>query len=95
MYKLTKEDKEFIKTIETQLRTALESDYARNVGTAKMNQLRELWERITGEKYPVGFCTSCQLRLLKKVAKWLKDHAETEPQLKNNKLDKKAANKEQ
>lgn len=94
MYKLTKEDKEFIKTIETQLSTALNADYARNIGTAKMNQLRALWERIIGEKYPAGFCTSCQLRLLKKVAVWLKDHAETEPPVKTNKLDKKAANKE-
>lgn len=94
MYELTVEDKYLLTILETPLKTALESDYARNIGTANMVKLRTLWERITGQKYPYnGSCASCQLRLLKKVAQWVKDHAVTEPPVSDNKLENKAANK--
>lgn len=95
MYELTTEDKELLKALETQLKTALESDYARNIGTSKMNALTALYERITGVKYPYrGSCSSCQLRLLKRVAQWVKDHVETEPPLTTKKIKNKVANKD-
>lgn len=95
MYELTVEDKELLKSLETPLKTALESDYARNIGTSKMNALKALYERITGVKYPyTGSCASCQLRLLKRVAKWVNDHVESEPPVTTKKLKNKVANKE-
>lgn len=94
MYKLTKDDKELLAALETPLKTALESDYARNIGTSKMTALKALYERITGVKYPyTGSCSSCQLRLLKRVAQWVKDHGEKEPPVITNKLKNKSANK--
>lgn len=94
MYELTKDDKELLAKIQDQLKTALESDYARNIGTVTMEKLKALWERITGQKYPYnGSCSSCQLRLLKRVAQWVNDHGEKEPPVTTKKLDNKVANK--
>lgn len=91
---MTKEDKELLAKIKVQLRTALESDYARNIGSADMEKLKALWERMTGQRYPYnGSCSSCQLRLLKMVARWVKDHVELEPEVKINNLENKVANK--
>lgn len=97
MYKLTKEDKALLKTVEPQMRTALHSNYARSIGDRNMTRLIELWEKIKGTRYPNrGSCASCQLKLLAKVGKWYEEeYSQPEPEVTVNKLDNKAADKQQ
>lgn len=96
MYKLTKDDKALLKSIEVQMKTALHSNYARNIGERNMTKLKTLWEKITGSVYPYsGSCSTCQLRLLSKVGKWYEEYKQPEHKLTDNKLDNKATDKQQ
>lgn len=92
---ITEKDKALLESLKEQMKTALHSNYARNIGDKKMKELRELWERITGQKYPYsGSCSTCQLRLLQKVGRWYEEYVGNEPMLTVNELEEKDANKD-
>lgn len=98
MYTLTEQDIKFLDGIAGRIETATNHDYARNLQTSQVEQLKVLYRKMYGTEY-VGSssCSTCQLRLLKKVGEWLekrKVHEEPEPVLTINKLGEQAANKD-
>lgn len=98
MYTLTEQDIKFLDGIAGRIETATKHDYARNLQTSQVEQLKVLYRKMYGTEY-VGSssCSTCQLRLLKKVGEWLekrKVHEEPEPVLTINELGEQAANKD-
>lgn len=96
MYTLTEEDVRFLDSISGKIRTAMKSDYARNMTSAQIERLRDLYRKMYGQDY-VGSssCSTCQLRLLKKVGEWLekrKVREEPEQALTVSELGDTAAN---
>lgn len=90
MYTLTEQDIKFLDGIAGRIETATKHDYARNLQTSQVEQLKVLYRKMYGTEY-VGSssCSTCQLRLLKKVGEWLekrKVHEEPEPVLTINEL---------
>lgn len=98
MYTLTEQDIKFLDGIAGRIETATKHDYARNLQTSQVEQLKVLYRKMYGTEY-VGSssCSTCQLRLLKKVGEWLekrKVHKEPEPVLTINELGEQATNKD-
>lgn len=98
MYTLTEQDIKFLDGIAGRIETATKHDYARNLQTSQVEQLKVLYRKMYGTEY-VGSssCSTCQLRLLKKVGEWLekrKVHEEPEPVLTINELEVQATNKD-
>lgn len=96
MYTLTEEDVRFLDSISDKIRTAMKSDYARNMTSTQIERLRNLYRKMYGQDY-VGSssCSTCQLRLLKKVGEWLekrKVREEPEQALTVNELEKTDTN---
>lgn len=98
MYTLTEQDIKFLDGIAGRIETATKHDYARNMQTNQVEYLKVLYKKMYGTEY-VGSssCSTCQLRLLKKVGEWLekrKVHEELEPVLIINELEEQATNKD-
>lgn len=72
MYTLTEQDIKFLDDIAGRIETATKHDYARNMQTIQVEYLKVLYKKMYGTEY-VGSssCSTCQLRLLKKVGEWL------------------------
>lgn len=71
MYTLTEQDIKFLDGIAGRIETAIKHDYARNMQTSQVEYLKVLYKKMYGTEY-VGSssCSTCQLRLLKKVGEW-------------------------
>lgn len=98
MYTLTEQDIKFLDGIAGRIETATKHDYARNLQTSQVEQLKVLYRKMYGTEY-VGSssCSTCQLRLLKKVGEWLekrKVHEEPEPVLTISELGEQVTNKD-
>lgn len=78
--KLTHEEFAAAAAYETQLRTAVRSDYLRNVGRSGLAILVPIYERVAGTRQAVNSnCAACILDFLKRIgAIYLADKAERE-----------------
>ena len=104
--KLVDSEINMIKTYEDRLKTAVFSDYARNIISSDLEQLRLIYNKIIGKDYRLNkSCSVCQLNFLKLLGRWWFDNKETydnsiivveepEPILKINQLENKVTNKE-
>ena len=104
--KLVDSEINMIKSYEDRLKTAVYSDYARNIISSDLEQLRLIYSKIIGKDYRLNkSCSVCQLNFLKLLGRWWFDNKETyensiivveepEPILKINQLENKVTNKE-
>lgn len=78
--KLTPEEYAAAAAYETQMQTAIRSDYLRNVGRSGLAVLVPIYERVSGVKERVNSnCASCILGFLKRLgAIYFADKAEAE-----------------
>lgn len=92
---LTEDDIKFLDSIAGKIETATKQDYARNLQTNQVERLKIIYKKMYGQDY-VGSssCSTCQLRLLKKVGNWLEKHKEPELALTTNELGDEATNKD-
>lgn len=90
-------------TYEERFRTAVFSDYSRNIISQDLEQLRLIYSKIIGKEYRLNkSCSTCQLNFLKLLGRWWFDNKENlirvvgelEPILKINELDDVVTNKE-
>lgn len=98
MNMLTEQDINFLDSIAGKLDTAMKFNYARGLQSHQIEYLRMLYKKMYGTDY-VGSasCSTCQLRLLQQVGKWLQKHKEVheelEPVLTVNELGEQVTNK--
>ena len=70
MKELTKEQYEILKKYERNLKTAVYSDYSRNMMTKDLKTILGIYDDVTEIPHSISFsCGSCQLGLLKRIGK--------------------------
>lgn len=87
--KLTPEEYAAVATYETQLLTAIRSNYLRNVGRSGLAVLVPIYERVSGVKERVNSnCAACILGFLKRIgAIYFADKAEQEQNTSSSAAD--------
>lgn len=99
---LTENEIDILKKYEDRMRTALFSDYSRNIISPDLERLRLIYNKVKSVDYRLNkSCASCQLTFLKKLGEWWFDYKENsnkvleepEPILEINDLQNKATNK--
>lgn len=64
-------DKNYLKKYESNLRTAYFSDYSRNIPTAVLQKMEQIYYNETGDAITTNYsCGNCILKSLKKIGKW-------------------------
>ena len=64
--KFTEEQMTFLATQERDMRTAVESNWSRYPGQANIEQMRKIWEELTGQTREIRLsCSSCILNLVR------------------------------
>ena len=96
---LTENEIDILKKYEDRMRTAVYSDYARNIISTDLERLRLIYNKALSVDYKLNkTCASCQLTFLKKLGEWWFNYKtvlkEPEPILIINELENKATNKE-
>lgn len=84
---MTVEEIEFLKQYEHNFKTAIESNYSRNVVPSALKKMLDIYQRETGKKY--SLCTHCPasiLGFLKAMGKVYRDQKGNEPILIINDL---------
>lgn len=84
---MTVEEIEFLKQYEHNFKTAIESNYSRNVVPSALKKMLDIYQRETGKKY--SLCTHCPtsiLGFLKVMGKVYRDQKGNEPILNINDL---------
>lgn len=67
---MTKEDLQLLSEYETNFKTAINSNYTRNIVKSKIEKMLEIYKRETGENYILcTHCSSSVLTFLKKIGK--------------------------
>lgn len=59
---MTKEDLIFLSEFENNFRTAIDSNYSRNIVKSKLEKMLEIYKRVTGRNY--SLCTHCTTSIL-------------------------------
>lgn len=92
---MTKEDLKYLSQFETNFNTAIKSNYSRNVLESQLRKMVEIYEKVTGNKYPLCYhCSSSVLGFLKDMGKIYLDHKGKEPEVNINELEKVVTQKE-
>lgn len=94
---MTKEDLEYLKTYETNFRTAIKSDYSRNVTATALYRMLEIYRLHTGLKYTLCVhCSGAVLKFLKVIGTIYFEEVQkgNEPSLKDNELENKVTKME-
>ena len=92
---MTKEDLKYLSQFETNFNTAIKSNYSRNVLESQLRKMVEIYEKVTGNKYPLCYhCSSSVLGFLKDMGKIYLDHKGKEPKVNINELEKVVTKKE-
>lgn len=92
---MTKEDIQFLSEFEPNFKTAINSNYSRNIVKSKLEKMLEIYKRETGRNYSLcTHCTTSILTFLRLIGEVYFDHKNdlvqdgTEPNLKINELQK-------
>ena len=109
--KLLDSEINMLRKYEERFRTAVFSDYSRNIISQDLEQLRLIYNKIHNTDYRLNkSCSTCQLNFLKLLGRWWFDNKENlitvqeksftvveepEPILKINELENKVTNNEQ
>lgn len=92
---MTKEDLKWLSQFETNFNTAIKSNYSRNVMESQLRKMVEIYEKVTGNKYPLCYhCSSSVLGFLQDMGKIYLDHKGKEPKVNINELEKVVTQKE-
>lgn len=92
---MTKEELKYLSQFETNFNTAIKSNYSRNVLESQLRKMVEIYEKVTGNKYPLCYhCSSSVLGFLKDMGKIYLDHKGKEPKVNINELEKVVTQKE-
>ena len=68
---MTKQDRNFLKEYELNFKTAVNSDYSRNMPTAAIQKLEQIYFNETGITLKTNYtCGHCVLKTLKTIGKW-------------------------
>lgn len=59
---MTKEDIQFLSEFESNFKTAINSNYSRNIVKSKLEKMLEIYKRVTGRNY--SLCTHCTTSIL-------------------------------
>lgn len=94
---MTQEELKFLSEFEPNFKTAIYSNYSRNIVKSKLTKMLEIYKRVTGRDY--NLCTHCNtsiLSFLKLIGKVYFDSVQegTEPNLETNELEKPVTKKE-
>lgn len=102
--KLTESEINMLKKYEDRMRTAVYSDYSRNIISSDLESLRNIYNKTHNTDYRLNkTCSVCQLNFLRLLGKWYFDNKENlirvveepEPILEINELGKEVTNKAQ
>jgi hypothetical protein len=88
---MTKEDIQFLSEFESNFKTAINSNYSRNIVKSKLEKMLEIYKRVTGRNYSLcTHCTTSILTFLRLIGELYFDTVQdgTEPNLKINELQK-------
>ena len=94
---MTKEDIQFLSEFEPNFKTAINSNYSRNIVKSKLEKMLEIYKRVTGRNYSLcTHCTTSILTFLRLIGELYFDTVQdgTEPNLKINELQKTVTNME-
>lgn len=94
---MTKEDIQFLSEFEPNFKTAINSNYSRNIVKSKLEKMLEIYKRETGRNYSLcTHCTTSILTFLRLIGELYFDTVQdgTEPNLKINELQKTVTNME-
>lgn len=100
MIQLTDNELDILKKYEDRFRTAVFSEYARNIISTDLDRLLDIYNRVKGIKYKLNkSCSSCQLTFLKLIGRWWFDFKtkvveQPEPTLIINDLEEEVTNNE-
>lgn len=89
--KMTKKELEFLSEYEQHFKTAINSNYTRNIVKSALEKMLDIYQRETGKQYKLcAHCPVSILGFLKVVGKMYFDivQQENEPKLKINGLEK-------
>lgn len=89
------EDLKWLKSFESNFRTAINSNYSRNVLESQLRKMVQIYEQETGKKYTLCYhCSTSVLYFLKDMGKlyFEKVQAGNEQELDINELDDKVTN---
>ena len=68
---MTKQDRNFLKEYELNFKTAVNSDYSRNMPTAAIQRLEQIYFNETSIALKTNYtCGHCVLKTLKTIGKW-------------------------
>lgn len=102
--KLTESEINMLRKYEDRMRTAVYSDYSRNIISSDLESLRNIYNKIHNTDYRLNkTCSTCQLNFLRLLGKWYFANKENlitvvkepEPILEINELGKEVTNKAQ
>lgn len=88
---MTKEDIQFLSEFESNFKTAINSNYSRNIVKSNLEKMLEIYKRETGRNYSLcTHCTTSILTFLRLIGELYFDTVQdgTEPNLKINELQK-------
>lgn len=92
---ISKENFKWLSQFESNFRTAINSNYTRNILESQLRKMVEIYELSTGKKYNLCYhCSSSILAFLKVIGKIYLDQKGNETQLKDKELENKVAKKE-
>lgn len=92
---ISKENFKWLSQFESNFRTAINSNYTRNILESQLKRMVEIYEVSTGKKY--NLCTHCStsvLAFLKVIGKLFLDQKGKETELKTKELKNKVAKME-
>ena len=81
MEKFTNDEIKFLEQFEDNFTRALDADYVRGAALSDLEQMRTIWERVTGKDYHLNTsCGNCVLAFFKQIGGELrKQKAEATP----------------
>ena len=81
MEKFTNDEIKFLEQFEDNFTRALDADYVRGAALSDLEQMRTIWERVTGKSYHLNTsCGNCVLAFFKQIGGELrKQKAEPTP----------------
>ena len=81
MEKFTNDEIKFLEQFEDNFTRALDADYVRGAALSDLEQMRTIWERVTGKSYHLNTsCGSCVLTFFKQIGgEYRKQKAEPTP----------------
>ena len=88
---MTQEDIKWLKQFESNFKTAINSNYSRNILDSQLRKMVEIYESITGKKYNLCYhCSTSILGFLKDMGRiyFQKVQAGNEPDVNINELEK-------